>query len=81
MKENSTTTLPRRQFLQAISAGLLLSLIPASSSAQEGGAITKSVFRLRGRAWVNGKAVDLRQRATRTKYQSSGKFARVKPYG
>lgn len=59
MKESSTTALPRRQFLQAISAGLLLSLIPASSNAQEGEAATKSVFRLRGRAWVNGKAVHM----------------------
>lgn len=59
MKENSTPDLPRRQFLQAISAGLLWSLIPASSSALEGEATTKSVFRLRGRAWVNGNPVDM----------------------
>jgi hypothetical protein len=59
MKENGTTTLPRRQFLQAISAGLLWTLIPASANALEGGASTKSVFRLRGRAWVNGKPVDM----------------------
>lgn len=59
MKENSTTDLPRRQFLQAISAGLLWSLIPSSSSALEGEATTKSVFRLKGRAWVNGNPVDM----------------------
>lgn len=59
MKENSTTDLPRRQFLQAISAGLLWSLIPSSSSALEGAATTKSVFRLKGRAWVNGNPVDM----------------------
>ena len=59
MKENSTPDLPRRQFLQVISAGLLWSLIPASSSAQEGAATTKSVFRLKGRAWVNGNPVDM----------------------
>ena len=59
MKENRTPDLPRRQFLQAISAGLLWSLIPASSSALEGEATTKSVFRLNGRAWVNGHPVDM----------------------
>jgi len=59
MKENSTTDLPRRQFLQAISAGLLWTLIPASANALEGGAVTKSVFSLKGRAWVNGNPVDM----------------------
>jgi len=59
MKENSTTDVPRRQFLQVISAGLLWSLIPTSTSALEGETTTKSVFRLRGRAWVNSKPVDM----------------------
>jgi hypothetical protein len=59
MKENNTATPSRRQFLQAISAGLLWTLIPASANAIEGGAVTKSVFRLKGRAWVNGNPVDM----------------------
>lgn len=59
MKENHTTNLPRRQFLQALSAGFLVSLIPASASALEGGAVTKSVFRLKGRAWVNSQPVNM----------------------
>lgn len=59
MKNIKTTNLPRRQFLQVISAGLLWSLIPSSASAVEGGAVTKSVYRLKGRAWVNSKPVDM----------------------
>lgn len=59
MKENRTTDLPRRQFLQAISASLLWTLIPASASALESGPATRSVFRLRGRAWVNGEPVNI----------------------
>lgn len=59
MKKINTTDLPRRQFLQVISAGLLWSLIPSSASAAEGGAVTKSVYRLKGRAWVNSKPVDM----------------------
>ncbi|MEK7811200.1 MAG: hypothetical protein AAB278_05225 [Pseudomonadota bacterium] len=59
MKKLSTTDLPRRQFLQVLSAGLLWTLIPASASALEVGAVTKSVFRLKGRAWVNGNPVDM----------------------
>lgn len=59
MKENRTTDLPRRQFLQAISASLLWTLIPASANALDGSPATRSVFRLRGRAWVNGEPVNI----------------------
>ncbi|MBA4382355.1 MAG: hypothetical protein C0406_07290 [Sideroxydans sp.] len=59
MKEISTATPSRRQFLQVMSAGLLWTLIPASANAMEAGAVTKSVFRLKGRAWVNGNPVDM----------------------
>jgi len=55
----STPNLQRRRLLQALSAGFLVSLIPVSARALEGGAVTKSVYRLKGRAWVNSKPVDL----------------------
>ncbi|MDD4912469.1 MAG: hypothetical protein PHP57_09255 [Sideroxydans sp.] len=48
----------RRQFLQALSAGLLWTLLPSSSNALEGNVTTKSVFRMKGRAWVNGNLVN-----------------------
>jgi hypothetical protein len=57
--KDATATTSRRQFLQVMSAGLLWTLIPTSANAMEGGAVTKSVFRLKGRAWVNGNPVDM----------------------
>jgi hypothetical protein len=57
MKANATAP-SRRQFLQVMSAGLLWSLIPASASALDGAEVKKSVFRIKGRAWVNGNLVD-----------------------
>ncbi|NOT18942.1 MAG: hypothetical protein HOP24_01520 [Sideroxydans sp.] len=55
----STPDLQRRRLLQALSAGFLVSLIPAAASALDGGEVKKSVFRLKGRAWVNGNPVDM----------------------
>lgn len=59
MNEPDTNNPSRRQFLKVISSALLLTLISASANAAEGGLATKSVFRLKGRAWVNGNPVDM----------------------
>lgn len=59
MPKKQRTYLPRRQLLQAISAGLLWTLIPGGAAALAQNAETKSVYRLRGRAWVNGKPVNM----------------------
>lgn len=58
MKNKHACNPSRRQFLQVLSAGLLWTLIPTSSHAMAGETVTKSVFRMKGRAWVNGNLVD-----------------------
>jgi len=62
MNESNTPDLSRRRFLQTMSAAFLVSLIPASpafagttTSMQPG----RSVYRLKGRAWVNGDPVNM----------------------
>jgi hypothetical protein len=54
-----TPDLQRRRLLQALSIGFLASLIPLSARSLEAGEIRRSVFRLKGRAWVNGEPVNI----------------------
>lgn len=59
-----TDNLPRRQFLQYLSAGLFAAMLPAGKLLAAGFTPPSqlpaghSVFRVSGRAWVNGNRVD-----------------------
>jgi FecR protein len=56
---NAATSQPsRRQFLQVLSAGVLWTLLPSAAHAVTGATVSKSVFRIQGSAWVNGKRID-----------------------
>lgn len=62
MKQSHTPDLQRRRFLQVISAGFLVSLIPASpafASTTTPMPPGRSVYRIKGRAWVNGDPVNM----------------------